>query len=61
MENGVSDNAKDQPVWSPSNDTLLLVHTCDQATLEVIREFLEPLGIRVEVSSAPDAHPADAD
>jgi len=55
----VSDSAQYQPTCkqgsSPRSNTVL-VHTHDHATLQVIRDFLEPLGFKVEVLPAPDAH-----
>ena len=58
--NSVPDPAQHQPAWSPRKDAVL-AHTNDPATLQVIRDFLEPLGFKVEVAPAPDAHSLDAD
>ena len=45
---------------SPRRDTVL-VCSLDDETLQVIREFLEPLGFEIEFLPAAGMNPAEAD
>ena len=45
---------------SPRRDTVL-VYSLDDETLQVIREFLEPLGFEIEFVPAADMNPVEAD
>jgi hypothetical protein len=45
---------------SNRRDTVL-VYSLDYETLQVIREFLEPLGFAVEFAPAADMHPVETD
>lgn len=58
------DPAQDQPAHSdrssPRRDTVL-VHSQDPGTLQVIRDFLEPLGLTVEFAPAVAVNAVEAD
>jgi hypothetical protein len=47
------------PRFSPRGDKVL-VHSHDPAILQIIRDFLEPLGFKVEVASSPDPRSLDS-
>ena len=46
---------------SPVRGDTVLVHSYDQATLQAIRDFLEPLGFNVELAPAYGIDPVAAD
>jgi len=60
----MSDPARSLPAHrhrSPPHSDTVLVYTYDSATLQVIRDFLEPLGFNVEVAPAADLNSVEAD
>lgn len=51
----MSDSAQHQPAHTTRGDAVL-VYSQDDATLQVIRDFLEPLGFKVDAAPPPDTN-----